>query len=105
LNSADTKTHDPEAGRARAKFWLDEIAKAGKREADWRKEAREILERYRNEKRKTRGFNILWANTELLKPAVLSRSPLPDVRHRFPLDDLVALSGAEALSILPLHEL
>lgn len=97
MNTADTKTHDPQAGRARAKFWLEEIARAGKREADWRKEAREILERYRNEKRKTRGFNILWANTELLKPAVLSRSPQPDVRRRFLQDDPIALTGAELI--------
>ena len=88
---------DAKSNEARAKFWLGEIDRAGKREADWRKEAREILERYRNEKRRRRGFNILWANTELLKPAVLSRTPQPDVRRRFLQEDQAALAGAELL--------
>ena len=80
-----------------AKFWLDEIDKAGKREREWRKEAKEVLGRYRNEKRKRRGFNILWANTELLKPAVLSRTPQPDVRRRFLQEDPVAHMAAQLL--------
>lgn len=93
----ETDMQDAKSKEARAKFWLGEIDRAGKREADWRKEAREILERYRNEKRRRRGFNILWANTELLKPAVLSRTPQPDVRRRFLQEDQAALAGAELL--------
>lgn len=93
----ESKEEATNTSQALAKFWLDEISKAGKREADWRKEAKEVLERYRNEKRKNRGFNILWSNIELLKPAVLSRTPRPDVRRRFLQEDPVAHAGAQLL--------
>ena len=49
--------------------WLAEIKAALKREKQWRKDAKAVLDRYRNEQNKsdvgqTGGFNILWSNTE-----------------------------------------
>jgi hypothetical protein len=76
------------------KRWLLELELAGKVEDDWRKLAKESVERHRQDQdsansdpytgtRKRSRFNILWANTELLRPALYNSTPKPDVRRRF----------------------
>ena len=78
--------------------WRQRIQLASKTEAGWRKGAREIVKRYRDEKRKSgRKFNILWSNVETLKPAVYSNTPQPDVRRRYRDPDPVARQAAEVL--------
>ena len=69
--------------------WLKRIEGAGKHEEKWRKRARNV-ERLHNDQegdtasshRQAR-FNILWSNTQTLKPAIFSGDPQPDVRRRF----------------------
>ena len=81
------------------RYWRGEIERAGRAERDWVRRAEKTVERYRAEKRADgqRRFNILWANTEILKPVIYSRTPAPDVRRRW-LDDDPA--GREAASVL-----
>lgn len=97
---------EPVKASEKQKFWQDRIMNALKREAVWRAEGDFIVDRYRletfrddvNKHSRAVGtsskttdsalhsapLNILWSNTETLKPAVLSQIPEPDVRRRKP---------------------
>ncbi len=76
-----------------AKRWHSEIELSLKRDKYYLRDGKKIIERYRNEsriaqannesERKADHFNILWANTEVMRPAVYSRTPRPDIRRRF----------------------
>ena len=63
--------------------WLAEWTLADRDERDWRKEATDLYSMYEGGKKKAHAFNVLWANTELLLPAVYNSTPQPDVRRRF----------------------
>lgn len=70
-------------GAAIVKRWKQEIKLYDSEFEDWQKRGDKIIERYRDEKnRQSRRFNILLSNTETLKPAVYSKTPVPDVRRR-----------------------
>jgi hypothetical protein len=79
-----------EAGQP-AEEWLGLMGLARKREQDWRNQAHEALSRYRDERpsetnlqsRKSRKFNILWANTEVLMSHLCTDLGTPDVRRQF----------------------
>jgi len=86
------ETHGPDEIVQR---WKHEITLATKREAKWRRSAEKIEKRYRNESTvKGKTFNILWANTETLRPAMYSNTPKPDVRRRYGMGDAAAKGGA-----------
>jgi len=73
------------------RHWLLEIELADKTEKDWRKDAERIIDRYRADvsretdgsRQKKDNFNILWSNTETLRPALYNSTPKPDVRRRY----------------------
>lgn len=74
------------------KYWLDCLEDAERAEQDWRRRGREIIQLYRNEVRNSRNnrwvagtitFNILYANTEVMLPAIYQKPPQPVVRSRF----------------------
>lgn len=79
------------------RYWLNCLEDAERAESDWRKRGREIIQIYRNESAnqtyqnsknaKGRGgritFNILFANTETMLPAIYTKPPEPIVRARF----------------------
>ena len=72
-------------------YWQNELEKADLFERDWRERGMRVVERYRDEREgraligpSNSRFNILWANTETLKGAMLARMAEPDVRRRFP---------------------
>ena len=81
------------------RHWRGELDRAERAERDWVRRATRVVERYRAEKRISgrRQVNILWANTEILKPVVYSQTPAPDVRRRYLDDDPV---GREASLVL-----
>lgn len=73
-------------------YWIDCLDDAERAEQDWRRRAREIVQIYRNESRSARSgkwqpgpvtFNILYANTEVMLPAIYQKPPQPVVRSRF----------------------
>lgn len=71
-----------EAGEVR--LWLEAIALQRKTEEQWRKKAGDAVTRYRDEeKRDGRRFNILFANTQTILPAIYNSQPVPDIRRRF----------------------
>ena len=78
--------------------WLKELDAEEKTHKDYRRRAKEIVDRYRDEKeRQDSRFNILWSNTETLHSAVYSNTPKPDVRRRFLDADPVAKNISEML--------
>ena len=56
--------------------WTHELDLSSKREQKWRKTADKIEKRFRHdgEMKKGKTFNILWANTETLRPALYSNT-------------------------------
>jgi len=78
----DVKQFGPgEAGIVRR--WLTEIQISRKNSKDWREESRKIWNKYKGTERKKNAFNILWSNTEVLRPAIYNSLPQPDVRRRY----------------------
>lgn len=65
------------------KRWLLEIELADKLEKDWRKTANQARDIYRGKKKSQNSFNILWANTEVIRPNLYNSTPSPDVRRRY----------------------
>ena len=80
------------------KDWLNWIEAEDKAHEDARKRSDKVIERYRDEKRKSGSrFNILWANVQVLKGALYSSTPKPDVRRRFLDKDPVSREAAAVL--------
>jgi hypothetical protein len=80
------------------KYWERCLSDAERAERDWRKRGREITAIYRNEHgsggsgKSRKGsnkvtFNILFANTETMLPAIYTQPPEPVVRSRFTAPD------------------
>ncbi len=74
------------------KYWIACLSDAERAEENWRKRGREIVQIYRNDGKSNRSgrvlngdiiFNILYANTEVMLPAVYQKPPKPVVRSRF----------------------
>jgi hypothetical protein len=90
------------------KYWLGEIAAAGKREKDFRKEGKRILEIYSGKKKDSIPFNILYSNTETLMPALYSAQPRPVVQRRFkdadPLGKASSMAGQRLAGIRRGHK-
>lgn len=63
--------------------WKTEWDMATQRERDWREESEKVWRIYESADRSGNSFNILWSNTETLRPAVYNSLPAPDVRRRF----------------------
>jgi len=78
--------------------WLLELKLADKREADWRKKSEAVWKRYRQKDAKRHSFNILWSNTETLRPAVYNSLPSPDVRRRFKDSDPLGKAASDVLA-------
>lgn len=81
--------------------WLAAIEQRRNREKSWRKNADKVIDRYRDARtdmdKQLAKFSILWANTEVLKPAIFNRMPVPDVRRRYLTRDPVARTAAMIL--------
>jgi hypothetical protein len=97
-SSFETPADAGEGDAGLVRLWLEAITLARKTEEAWRKRAQEALDRYRDEKeRKGRRFNILFANTQTLLPAIYNSTPVPDIRRRFGDADPVGKVAAQVL--------
>ncbi|MCC6889624.1 MAG: hypothetical protein IT536_13905 [Hyphomicrobiales bacterium] len=88
--------------KAIAAFWQVQLGLADRDQQDWEKDARFVVERYRAERhgagrKDNRSFNILYANTEMLKSSLYGRAAKPDVRRRFADRDPAAREAAAVL--------
>lgn len=88
-----TKKQEP--GKVVA-YWLSEIKASKKRHERYRKMGREVLELYAAEKEEETPFNILYSNTETLRPALFSAQPRPVVERRFKDDDPLGKMASQA---------
>lgn len=93
----ETKKDAAKSPEREVRRWLLEIKLALKREKPWREEAKKILEKYRAENAKKNSFNILWANTETMRPALYNSTPKPDVRRRFREEDMLGKAVSEVM--------
>lgn len=69
--------------QGKVKRWLSEWHLAERREKPWRESTEKILDLYSSKNRAGNSFNILWSNTETLRPAIYNSTPTADVRRRF----------------------
>jgi len=81
--------------------WSKELSLAKKHERAYQQRAQTCIDVYRDdgEKRKNSDpkMNLLWSNTETLRPALYSQTPQPVVNRRFLQSDPVAKEAAEVL--------
>jgi len=100
--SSDNVSPEAQAKAEEVKYWLNELNAALKREKDFLKEGRRILDIYSGKKKNP--FAILFSNTETMLPALYSAVPIPVVQRRFKDDDqlgkLSAQAGQRMLSFL-----
>lgn len=97
VSGALEKPEDAGKGEAgEVKRWLMELDLSDKVERPWRGKAKDALKRYRDDDggRKTFQFNILWSNTEVLRPNLYNSTPKADVRRRFRDEDPVGKYAA-----------
>jgi hypothetical protein len=85
-----------------AQQWLDKLADAEKREKAWRGEARRVTALYEQQSSAddsgpTTHFNILYANTETLAPAVYNNTPRPVVKRKVDKSNPIAIAAAQVL--------
>lgn len=96
-----TAAQAKEADQKLATDWLKAIESRRNSEKEWReRRAPKVIERFRDDRGAMDGgsrFNILWANTETLKPAILSKMPIPDIRRRYPTKNTPARTAAMML--------
>lgn len=68
-------------------YWMGQEKIAEKEEGKWVKQARKIVQRYRDERpeatKNNNQFNILWSNVQTLLPTLYARTPKADVQRRF----------------------
>lgn len=101
-----------DAGKGRegiVRRWQMAIDLASKHERDWRERARNVVRRYRQEgdeqadadpystQQRGKRFNILWSNTEVMRPALYNSTPRPDVRRRYRDEDELGKQAATVL--------
>lgn len=78
--------------------WLLELTLAGKEEKKWRENVEKLFKKYRAQNQSKNSFNIFWANTEVMRQAVYSAQPTPDIRRRFKDADPLGKAVAETLN-------
>ena len=80
--------------------WINEIQLYERESEDWYRRAKKIVQRYKdkreNKSKKTR-YNVLWANTQTLAPALYARDPKPEAERRFKDADPVGRTAATVL--------
>ncbi len=77
-------------------YWLLEIEAAKKREKTFREEGKRIRDIYSGEKAQTTPYNVLFANTDTMMPALYSAIPRPVVQRRYKDEDRVGKAAAKA---------
>jgi hypothetical protein len=87
-----------------ARFWLDQIntVKDNSQHKHWTRRGETIVKRYRDERNRTdeegqRRYNSLWANVEILRPALYGKTPLPVAERRFKDRDPTGRAAAQIL--------
>ena len=77
--------------------WKRELDGATKREKAWLKQADNLYKQYRAGEKRMNAFNMLYANTATLRPALYNGNTQPDVRRRFRDSDPLGKAVSETL--------
>ncbi len=109
-SSVESKEDFGKGQSAKVKRWLTEISISEKEFSmaprTWYETGDKIIRRYRDERddnlsvdveKSEKKFNVLWANIQLLQPALYSRTPKPEVSRRFKEKDPVARAASTLL--------
>lgn len=85
MKYSDDKTHP-------VSHWIDQLTLACEREKNWRKQAEAIIKIYEGHRGDgdSSSYNILFANTSILQPAVFSAMPKPAITPRYKTKDPLA---------------
>lgn len=93
-----------EEGRRLARFWLEQVnsTKDNTQMKGWLRRGETIIKRYRDERNRTdeegqRRYNALWANVQILQPALYGKTPLPVAERRFKDKDPAGRGAAQIL--------
>src|ERR1700748_3696863 len=82
-------------------YWMGQEKIAEREERKWVKQARKIVQRYRDERseatKDNNRFNILWSNVQTLIPTLYARTPVPDVERRYKAEDPAGRYASEIL--------
>jgi hypothetical protein len=85
--SVNTLSDFGEGTAGKAKRWQAEIDTAKRSRVEWTNKAKKVLRRYRDERDAIdtidRKFNVLWSNIQVMKPALYSKPPKPEVSRKF----------------------
>src|SRR5258708_21523469 len=89
-------------GRRIAKYWLGQIKKVDDQQKRFVKRGRSIEKRYRDERSRSeeegqRRANYLWANTQIIFPALYGKAPLPIAERRFRDKDPIGRAAAQII--------
>ncbi len=91
-----------------AKYWQAELKAAKHWQKDWEVKAKDVVDRYRNktdnEKDRTY-FNVLWSNTETIKPHLYNQDPKPYCAPRAYSYDPTARTVADLLEKSVAHSI
>lgn len=82
--------------RKLASFWKEQINAVDEAQARWIKRGNMVVKRYRDERTNFEGngirrMNLLWTNKQIMKPAIYSDTPVPNVDRKFNDKDPTAL--------------
>jgi hypothetical protein len=90
-----------------APWWLAQITRYEKDFEQWMRAGDKLLKLYARQKETDgqRRFAMLYANTEVLKPSIYSRPPVPQVSRRFKDRDPIGRKAAELLERSSSYEL
>lgn len=98
MNAAvDDKKISDASPRGIVRKWKNEIQLAERRFQAWWKEADQYYDIYEAESQTQNSYNVLWSNTEVLRPALYNSKPTPDVRRRFRDDDVLGKTVSKVL--------
>jgi hypothetical protein len=91
-----------ERSRRLARYWLGQIEKVDDEQKRWLKRGKSIEKRYRDERNRVdeegqRRSNSLWANVQILFPALYGRCPVPIAERRFLDKDEVGRAAASII--------
>ena len=81
-----------------ARRWKLALKLASKREIKWREKVKQIYEQYVPETAAPNTFNILWSNTETLRPAIYNSLPEPIVRRRYQDEDKLGKAVSQVIT-------
>jgi len=79
----------------RAQKYLKDIHSRLNAEKKWRDKAKSVVEIYECKNTEEIPYNILYANTEVIAPAIYSRVPVPVVKRRYDDEDPIGKQASE----------